>query len=71
MNNQAQPKSSSDLSALRVAQAELISGDTSGKVYMRLSPGSVAFLTDRSKAKEKVAIQLREAVLEDSLLQGS
>lgn len=57
------PPASVEISALRVAQGELISGDTSGKVYMRLSPGSVAFLTDRPQAQEKVASQLRQAVL--------
>jgi hypothetical protein len=71
MNNQAQTTGSSDLSALRVAQAELMSGDTSGKVYVRLSPGSVAFLTERSKVEEKVSIQLRQAVLQDSSLLSS
>jgi hypothetical protein len=50
---------------LRVAQSELVSGDTSGKVFMRLSPGSVAFLTDRDKAKQKLASQIRQTVLQD------
>lgn len=74
INNQAPAatmggsSTSRDISALRVAQAELISGNTSGKVFIRLSPGSVAFLTDRPKAQEKIAKQLRQAVLEDSAL---
>eukprot|EP00429_Kryptoperidinium_foliaceum_P051525 CAMPEP_0176127096 /NCGR_PEP_ID=MMETSP0120_2-20121206/64171_1 /TAXON_ID=160619 /ORGANISM="Kryptoperidinium foliaceum, Strain CCMP 1326" /LENGTH=40 /DNA_ID= /DNA_START= /DNA_END= /DNA_ORIENTATION= len=29
-----------DISTLRVLQSELVSGDTSGEIYVRLSPGS-------------------------------
>jgi hypothetical protein len=57
--------SSPDIPTLRVAQAELMSGDTSGKVYVRLSEGSVAFLVDRPQAQSEVAAQLRRALLND------
>lgn len=63
----ATANNSRDISTLRVAQAELSSGDTTGKVYMRLSPGSVAFLKDRSDVKQKVSAQIRQAVLSESL----
>jgi hypothetical protein len=55
-----------DISTLRVAQSELLGGDTSGKVYMRLSPGSVAFLKDRSEVKQRLSGQIRQAVLDES-----
>lgn len=54
---------SSKLEALRVAQAELSSGDTTGKVFMQTSPGAAMFLTDREVAKEKVAAEIRQIVL--------
>ena len=55
-----------DIAPLRVAQSELVSGDTTGKVYMRLTPGSVAFLKDRPKVQEKLSAQIRQAVLDES-----
>lgn len=59
---------SSRLEALRVAQAELSSGDTSGKVFLQPSPGAALFLTDRAVAKERVASEIRQIVLgEDDL----
>ena len=45
---------STSISTLRVAKAELTSGDTSGKVFMRLSEGSVAFLAKRAVAEARV-----------------
>jgi hypothetical protein len=52
------------LEALRVAQAELSSGDTTtGKVFIQASPGAAMFLTDREAAKEKVAAEIRQIVL--------
>ena len=51
------------LEALRVAQAELSSGDTTGKVFMQASPGAAMFLADRKVAKEKVAAEIRQIVL--------
>jgi len=50
---------------LRVADQELSSGNTRGEVYVRLSPGSVAFLTDRPVAQARVSRQLRQAVDSD------
>ena len=61
----------SRLEALRVAQAELSSGDTSGKVFVQLSPGSAMFLKDRSEAKEKVASEIRHVVLGEGLAAAS
>jgi hypothetical protein len=57
--------SSSSVTELRVAQSELISGDKSGKVFVRLSEGAVAFLTERPKAQEQVSTKLRRAVLQE------
>jgi hypothetical protein len=53
------------ISELRVAQAELVSGNTQGRVFMRLSPGAVAFVTDRKVAEERVASDLRKSLLEE------
>ena len=58
--------STRDIAPLRVAQSELVSGDTTGKVYMRLASGSVAFLKDRPKVQEKLSAQIRQAVLEEA-----
>ena len=58
--------STRDIAALRVAQSELVSGDTTGKVYMRLASSSVAFLKDRPKVQEKLSAQIRQAVLEEA-----
>ena len=55
-----------DPTALRVAQAELESGDTSGRVFLRLSDGAAAILIDRNKAKEHVASDLRRSLLDPS-----
>jgi hypothetical protein len=55
-----------EIGPLRVAQSELVSGDTSGKVFLRASPGAVAFLTDRSQAQAQISSQLRLALLKDT-----
>jgi len=55
-----------DISTLRVAQSELVSGNTAGTVYMRLSPGSVAFPQDRSSVQKKLSTQIRQAILDES-----
>eukprot|EP00980_Cylindrotheca_fusiformis_P004574 scaffold977_cov128-Cylindrotheca_fusiformis.AAC.10 len=52
------------INGLRVTQAELANGDTSGQVYVRLSPDGVAFLTDRGKAKYLVSASLRSTLLQ-------
>jgi hypothetical protein len=52
--------SSSLLSELRVAQQELHSGQQSGRVFLQLSPGSVAFPLDRSVAQARVERRLQE-----------
>ena len=46
------------LERLRVAQAELCSGDTTGSVYTQLSPGAAMFLTDRAVALENVTKEI-------------
>jgi len=48
-----------------VADQELSSGDTRGVVFLRLSPGAVAFRSDRSVIRARVSRQLRDAI-EDS-----
>ena len=60
-----EPKNSASIQALRVAQSELVSGDTSGKVFLRLSDGACAFLTDRSKAQDHISQQIRETLLKE------
>lgn len=45
---------------LTVAKSELISGDTSGLVYVRSSPGAAFFVTSRGKALEGVDSKIGE-----------
>jgi hypothetical protein len=52
-----------DITVLRVAQSELVSGNTTGKVYMRLSHGSAPLLTSRPKVQTVVSSKLREQLL--------
>jgi len=61
------PSSTSDvtINELRVAQAELDSGNTDGEVYLRLSEGAVAFCTQRQSVQQHVDQHLRSAVLND------
>ena len=47
-----------DIERLRVIQAELSTGNTSGQVFMQLSEGSAFLLTERSIVKEKVTSAL-------------
>lgn len=54
--------STSNLDALRVAQTELVSGDTSGQVFLQLSPGAAMFRTDRTVAQGVVASKIQESV---------
>jgi hypothetical protein len=42
------------LEELRVAKQELMSADTTGQVYFRLSKGAVSFLTERSVVAARV-----------------
>ena len=56
-------RAAENIATLRVAQAELSSGDTSGKVYMRLSPGSVAFLTKRSVVQARVDKMIQQEIM--------
>ena len=61
-----EPSNSADaITALRVAKSELTSGDTSGKVYMRLSPGSVSFLTKRSVVEARVSKMIQQEIAKD------
>ena len=54
------------LEALRVAQSELVSGNTDGRVYMRASPGAALFLTDRTVAIQKVSEQIKGTIKADN-----
>lgn len=56
-------KDTSRLEALRVAQAELSGGDTSGRVYTQHSQGAAMFLADRAAVKEELASEIRQIVL--------
>lgn len=49
---------------LRVVDHELHAGAGSGNVYTRLSPGAVAFLTERPVAQARVTRHLHQAVVE-------
>jgi hypothetical protein len=51
-----------DIETLRVADQELLSGNTAGGVFVRLSPGAAAILTERPTAQARVSRQLRAAV---------
>ena len=47
---------------LRVADQELSAGDQTGPVFVQLSPGAVAFLTDRPIAQARISRHLRQAI---------
>jgi hypothetical protein len=51
-----------NLEALRVADQELSAGNTQGKVFIQYSPGSAAFLVDRSVAQVRVSRHLQDAI---------
>lgn len=52
------------INTLRVAQAELSSGNIQGKkVFLRLSEGAVAFPVEREIAKTMVSSELQQALL--------
>ena len=50
------------LDELRVADAELQSGKTSGRTFLQYSPGAVAFLTDRPVVQARVSRLIQEQV---------
>jgi len=54
--------SDKNIQVLRVADQELKAGDTSGKVFVQLSKGAAAILTDRPVAQARVSRQLRQAI---------
>jgi hypothetical protein len=47
---------------LRVADQELSSGNTKGQVFVQVSKGAVAFLTDRPVVQARVSRQLRASI---------
>ena len=51
------------ITELRVAQSELVSGDTNGKVFLQMSKGAVGLLVDRSVAHAQVSTDLRQTLL--------
>lgn len=53
------------ITTLRVTKSELTNGDTSGKVYMRLSKGSVAFLTKRSVVEARINKMIQQEVMKN------
>ena len=53
------------LEALRVAHAELLSGNTDGDVYIQASPGAAMYLTDRTLAVNQVSNQIRSVMKGD------
>jgi hypothetical protein len=56
-------KTTTSLEELRVAQAELCSGDTGGRVYTQVSKGAVLLLTDRTLALQQVSRKIRQELL--------
>lgn len=50
------------LEELRVADQELSSGNVQGRVFVQISPGAVAFLTDRPVAQARVSRLLKQAI---------
>ena len=61
------PRMETKLEALRVAQAELCSGNTNGSIYMQLSHGVAMFLTDRTITLDKVSQGIRNAIEGDDM----
>ena len=59
--------SAASLEALRVAQAELCSGNTNGAVYIQLSPGAALFRTDRVATLEKVSKEIQRVIQRDEV----
>jgi hypothetical protein len=51
-----------DVETLRVADQELLSGSTAGRVFVRLSTGAAPILTERPVAQARVSRQLRAAI---------
>lgn len=56
---------------LRVADQELHSGDQTGRIFLQLSVGSAAFLTERSVAQARVVRQLHRAIEQEDQQQTS
>lgn len=56
--------SSSGIQVLRVSDRELGSGDTTGRVWLQLSRGSVAWPMDRTVAQARVSRKLLAAIEE-------
>jgi hypothetical protein len=59
--------STATLEALRVAQAELCSGNMNGAVYIQLSPGAAMFQTDRVVTLEKLSKEICQAIQRDGM----
>lgn len=64
-NEQQEERNKKKINELRVAQAELTSGNTEGKVFVRLSSGAVGFRIERQEAQERVTKELRKTLLEE------
>ena len=60
-----QQQSQSKIRELRVAQAELRSGNQTGRVFCRVSEGAVAFCVPRSQAEKEVSSLLRKELLKE------
>jgi hypothetical protein len=61
-NTAATSNTPTDVETLRVADQELLSGSTAGRVFVRLSPGAAPILTERPVAQARVSRQLRAAI---------
>lgn len=54
------------LTELRVADQELLSGNTSGRVFQQLSRGAVAFPVDRPVAQARVSRQIQQHIAQEA-----
>lgn len=53
-----------DLEELRVSKQELLSGNRTGSVFVRFSPGSASFLVSRSVAEARIDRLLLDAIVD-------
>jgi hypothetical protein len=58
-------QSTNTIEELRVADQELKSGNTQGKVFVQLSPGAVAFQQERPVVQARVSRLIHEKIERD------
>lgn len=65
-NHHYKSQQSASLQELRVAQQELHSGSQTGRVYVRLSAGAIAFPMDRLVAKARIERHIKEERMDEN-----